>query len=547
MSLRSAGLLAAFVLAACSASGETPSATVRPLALEERLRPAHSLSGVIDTDTFVVPADAFDRVTGSLFVFASKSVDIRGVLAQVGDGATIAFFTPSFTLESGARIFAGGSRAASPQDKDVVSACQMFVAGQARWTVRSGENVMFVSDRKSTATDRCVTSFAEGAAITQFEGKTGQAGGSLLIGTTQAIAAADALAREHGHSSWRSFAPATVNVDGTLVAGRGGDGSDDASGTRIAGGYAFTGGNGGDGGSIDVVAGKITGTSPAFTAGRGGNAGIIGASIAYATSALNGTSSAPNGLPVAIHMGAGGEGGSVEIDAKKPKDLIRNAGSGGNASLITSQSTAQGFWAGNGYTPPAGGGGGIVAGNGGSVTLDLAVPGYRGSGGSANATGATIGQYYPVTFIGGDGGNPGWPSSYAYQPPATPGTRIRGGDGADLTIVLPSGVTAGELVAIYGLKISLNNFGMAGYSLLATDSTGQCPSTSPPGINGGNGGSLHDNGVWPIMYPTLANYGYGMYAGGGSAGDPPGTNGINGLDDEGQQIGQLGAQTGYKC
>ena len=53
-----------------------------------------------------------------------------------------------------------------------------------------------------------------------------------------------------------------------------------------------------------------------------------------------------------------------------------------------------------------------------------------------------------------------------------------------------------------------------------------------PGLNGGDAGTLHDNGLF--QYLTGKPFGFGFIGGQGSNGTPPGTGGAAGKNDEGE-------------
>ena len=68
--------------------------------------------------------------------------------------------------------------------------------------------------------------------------------------------------------------------------------------------------------------------------------------------------------------------------------------------------------------------------------------------------------------------------------------------------------------------------------------------TGPSGLNGGNAGNLHDNGLFPYMTHPAGLWGFN--GGSGSSGDPPGAGGAAGVNDEGLVLGTPG-QTGSTC
>jgi hypothetical protein len=514
---------------------------------------------VIDTTTFTIPAGKKEYVNHSrLIVFASESVLIEGELQVRGGDSTIAFFTPSFRIAKGGKITE--SSFVLKGGREIVSACQIVLSPGSIWEVPATVDLELAASHDILHGDHCRVVVPAGAAVALTNApngnrpnkdSSGENGGSIEIGTLKAVEDADAIAKRYGHDDLKSFNPYVLNLDTALQAASGGSGADDPSGTLgQSGTYAFLPGSGGNGGSVDVDAYEITGTHSKMLGGNGGNGGTVGASLGFAKNPFNGTATSPDGVSVTIDYGAGGQGGSIDVFAKDRTHTVRQPGNGGNASAIVSAGPpiSASFFAGDGYTPPApypSPPGPLVAGNGGSLLLDLALPGNAGSGASGNAIKPSNGQYPPLTVNGGNGGNPGPGLATFGNVPG--GNLIAGGNGGNLTIVPPAGSTPAQLVTTYGLKITLN-FGNGGSSLLTgPPPNGGCPSPAPIGIPGGNGGTLHDNGLWPAMYPTLSNYGSGMNAGYGSSGHPPGGNGTNGLDDEGQQIGQSGPYPPPPC
>jgi hypothetical protein len=512
------------------------------------------LGGVINTRFWNFTGTA--RVTKDLVVFASDEVNIRGKL-EVPRGIQVAFFTPSFNLgdkygRNGEIVAVDNPDYKGPVSDIICSRTTIFYVSSPGWTIGPGDGLEIASDSESSFLSlRSLTMQPGATGGAKGQSPNGQIGGSIDIGTPKAIADAERLAKKHGRAI-KAFPMGNVSVSYPIHAGDGGNGKDDPTGHLVGGVYNFAAYDGGNGGSIDIVAKEVEpllGDSAAtFTAGNGGNGGAIAAAVTGVTNnPMNGTATSPNAIPAAIFMGAGGSGGSISVRAKVSDKVAFGAGSGGNASLVNDNPADAGsyaFWAGNGFASPAPGA--LTFGNGGDVDVHLALPGNFGSGSNAKAVKPSNGQYYPLTFFGGQACNAcGGAATY---PGVAASQLLQGANGGSLTLILPTGATPAELVSIYGLKISLAGYGSGGGSVLTDTPYSYCPSPDPPGINGGNGGALHDNGLWPLMYPSASsNWGWGFYAGGGSAGNPGGNVGLNGYDDEGQEIGQVNPDQNVIC
>ncbi|MBV8331960.1 MAG: hypothetical protein JO192_04430 [Candidatus Eremiobacteraeota bacterium] len=541
-------------LAACNGSGTAPNLAppASTMANRQAVKPSKTIGGVVYTTNFDVKNGEEIKVDRDLVVFATDGVNIAGNLTIENNTISVAFFTPSFVVAGGGFVDWRHAEQA-PQLNFIVSACKIVVSDNGSLNVPPGDNLELVASRP--AASHCTVYFDANSqvrldtGISGALGKSPQPGGSIEIGSVKAVTDANLLAKKYGHGArLRSYPPFYIDAFVPLHAGNGGNGADDANGAQQPGAFTWNPGGGANGGNVDIVAEHITKTEkpPAFYAGNGGNGGTIGGNNTYVNNPLNGTAASPNAQPEILHEAVGGDGGSISVKAATPSGTILAAGSGGNASMITSAPAAGDFWAGNGWSSPAPGA--TMMGNGASVTLALELPGEPGTGSNAGAPSPAYGQFVPVTFSGGSacascGG-------ITYYAGLTPGALIQGANGGNLTLLLPAKITPAALVSTYGLKILLGHFGDGGGSILTADPTLACPSPPPRGISGGNGGSLHDNGLWPAMYPpgspTYA-WGYGFDAGSGSPGRPGGSNGQNGYDDEGLQIGQVAPRNSYLC
>ncbi|MBV8435020.1 MAG: hypothetical protein JO029_12140 [Candidatus Eremiobacteraeota bacterium] len=532
-------------LAACTAAN-VPSALLPNARTQARHpEPNATLGGVVNEETFSVPAGKAFTVRENLYVFASKSATVDGALI-VYPGVTVAFITPSFTLGKTALLrwetFPAAGNAPSPMP-NVVSACNVFVAGDAQWIPGGGVNLELSASGKPPEGQHCLVVFQSGVKLALEHGLNGSHyadgnggnGGSIEIGSTKAIEDADAIAKAHGHSDISASRPDTLNLGISLIAAPGGTGKSVSKvPARKGTTYSVIAGTGGKGGKIDVTVGKIVGNDVRVQAGSGGDGGYVYEErIGWK---LDGTASSPDASDIEVTMGAGGEGGDISVTTKKPKpkSFVETPGDGGNASTLVLDGVEGQFAAGAGYsvlskTP-------LTTGHGGSATINLALGGERGTNGKK-------GQIPSIEFFGGTGGNT--PPAYLYG--VAPGTLVKGGDGGSLTLVLPKGSNAKDVVKTWGLKVTIGGFGSGGSSWLAPVQGGFCPTPPPAGVDGGNAGAWHDNGLFEAMYPNGGTaWGTGFAGGNGSAGTPPGNGGTGGKTDGGFALGAAGAQ-GKQC
>ncbi|MBV8434970.1 MAG: hypothetical protein JO029_11885 [Candidatus Eremiobacteraeota bacterium] len=542
-------LIAALTACSGNQSGSSPAIPAASVTTHSSVRPAERIGGVIKTTTFVVGSQPV-YVDRDLIVFASKAVKIFGDVTVTGDH-TVAFFSPQFFMYNGSTIVESGTiQRGRTIVADVVSACRIFMANGSSWTLAAGKDLYITANYSPNNGTKCVTEVDAGARLmldTALKGTksspNGGSGGNLYVGSGQAEFFTDRISSENGRSYLRAFSPDRFNLYTSVTAGNGADGADDPTGQLVNGQYEFSGGSGGTGGSVELVTTTAAGGSH-LTAGNGGNAGTIGANASCSSSSMNGTATAPNALAAQIFMGRGGDGGDMYVRTRKGTRIVATSGSGGSPSLLTNKYANYTFCGGNGFASPAPGA--LTMGNGGNVTLNIASPGKAGR--SYGEHEGANGKFNPIVFGGGEacgacGGAE--PISGVAQ-----GQDIQGANGGNLTLVLPPRVTAAELVSTYGLRITLGGFGYGGGSFVTDTPYSYCPSPDPQGFNGGNGGALHDNGLWPLMYPPgspVTNWGYGFYAGGGASGNPGGNTGNNGYDDEGLQIGQVAPRQNIIC
>lgn len=550
----------AILLAACHGGGTLPQLPASGLTRAPDATPAGaSAGGVVNAKTWTVAAGKTVKVTKNLAVFASTSITISGTLV-VPRGIQVAFFTPSFTL-NGSVGTVNNAKYLGPVD-DFVSACHIVQSGG--WNVGPGDDIGITSSTKQNANPKqpCTAVLSGGFFMSDgAQGGTdknrpnGQNGGSIVIGTSDAIARTQALAKKDGHKTSRAYAPDVVEVDTTLRSANGGNGKDDKTGTATADGYSFTGTNGGLAGSIEITSGKITGKDPQLVAGNGGSGGALAASfwsgVGGSSSSgypLNGTAAHPNGYDITLVQGAGGGGGSIFIKAKSwPKSSLWQPGSGGSVSTFSGAEIGVGYYdvcqncilAGfglHGLSAAPGSG----TSTGGSAELVLAGIGKKGTGDRNDAHSRPVnGSYAAYRVEGGWGGN--W-SQGAFN------TGAAGGNGGDFTVVPPPHIAITSLKQ-FGLSITIDRFGNGG------PGTYWCPDTPPAtgaGFKGGNGGHLYDNGL--IDYITVLTYGSSTSSkdlsnsfngGNGSDGNPPAAGGAGGSSDEGA-VGQAG-KTGNPC
>jgi len=508
------------------------------------------VGGIVNTKTFTVPAGHSVTVTRNLAVFASTAVTIAGTIS-VPRGVSVAFFTPTFTIASSGSIVPLTNKNYPGPTHDLVSACQIDVANL--WEVGAGDSLGITSSVKQNANPKhpCNVVFAlrnvsgNNSSIVLDPGvvggtdpsrNIGQNGGWIVIGSPQAISVTQALAKQDGHATLRAFAPDVVTIDSPLTAANGGKGRSDDLGTAIGGGWNFSPWAGGIGGSVQISAGSIGGTSPKIAAGNGGNGGDLAAGFGTYPYQLDGTATSANALSATLSMGSGGGGGGIFIVAKTPKSITERAGDGGNPSVIFGTLGGYEFQAGDAWpqtgvpsNAPLSG-----TGNGGSITVDLALPGSKGPHGNNKPSKPKNGTYsYPMYFDHGWGR--AWINTAASPPP---GTVAQGGKGGSITFVPPPHITIDKLRS-YNLRIVVFQFGNGGSSELT------CGAVPPvAGVNGGNAGSMHDNGLF--QYVSNSGLAWGFLGGQGSPGTPPGSGGAGGKNDEGTMLGAPGL-TGATC
>jgi hypothetical protein len=507
--------------------------------------PAAKLGGIINTKTFSVPSGKTVTVARNLAVFASTAVTIAGTM-NVPRGVSVAFFTPSFTIAStGSIVPTANVNYPGPTD-DIVSACQIDVANV--WEVGAGDSLGVTSSVKRNAKPGhpCTAVFAfngndNHSSIVMDPGVPGgsdphryigQNGGWIVIGSPQAISVTQALAKKNGHPTLRAFAPDVVTIDSLLAAGNGGKGQSDDPGTFSGGGYDFNPFAGGIGGSVQISAGTIGGTTPHIAAGNGGSGGDLGLGFGddypYA---LDGSQTSPNAASATLAMASGGGGGGIFVVAKTPKTIWERAGDGGGSSMVGINGA---FSAGNGWpqagipanAPPSG------TSIGGSLTLELALPGSKGPHGNNKPSKPKNGKYSAMQFDGGWG--TAWINPAALPSPA-PGTAAQGGKGGSFTVVPPPHIEIDQLKG-YGLSITILNYGKGGTSVIVCGA-------AVPGLNGGDAGALHDNG----LFTYIKGLPYGFVGGQGSNGTPPGSGGTGGMNDEGKVLGAPGLAGATSC
>ncbi|HZY98814.1 MAG TPA: hypothetical protein VFE36_04510 [Candidatus Baltobacteraceae bacterium] len=548
--LSSACLGLALPTAGCSNGAGTGAFGPQPARIASDLTafaPA-SLGGIVNTRKFSVPSGKTVTVSRNAAIFASTAVTIAGTL-KVPRGVSVAFFTPSFTIASTGSIVPVTNAKYPGPTHDLVSACQIDVANL--WEVGAGDSLGITSSVKRNATPGHPCSVV--LALRTLSGNQssivldpgvpggsdphryiGQNGGWIVIGSAQAISLTQALAKRDGHSTLRAFAPDVVTIDSLLAAGNGGKGRPDDLGTIGGGGYDFSPSAGGIGGSVQIAAGSIGGTMPHIAAGNGGNGGDLAFGFDDYPYSLDGTLTSPNGISATLSMASGGGGGGIFIVAKTPKSIWERAGDGGNPSTIGANGT---FAAGSGWPQFALPANAPLSGTsiGGSLTVELALPGSKGPHGNNKPTKPKNGKFGNLAFDGG------WGSAWiniSLLPTPAPGTSAHGGQGGTLTLVPPPHITVDKLRA-YGLAIDVFNFGNGGPSELLCGA-------AVAGITGGNAGTMHDNGLFAYMNHAGAPS-FGFNGGQGSSGTPPGIGGPGGKNDEGATIGAQGAAGPATC
>ncbi len=505
------------------------------------------LGGIVNTKTFSVAPGQTVTVASDLAVFASTAVTIAGTM-QVPRGVSVAFFTPSFTIASTGSIVPLTNKHYPGPTHDIVSACQIDVANL--WEVGAGDSLGITSSVKRNANPKypCTVVFATRSESDNHSSLVmdpgvpggsdphryiGQDGGWIVIGSPQAISVTQALAKKDGHPTLRAFAPDIVTIDSLLAAGNGGKGRADDLGSGGGGGYSFNPSAGGIGGSVQISAGSIGGNLPHIAAGNGGSGGDLGFGFDDFPYPLDGTQESADAISATLSMASGGGGGGIFIVAKTPKSIWERAGDGGSPSTIGTDGT---FAAGDGWPQFALPANASLSGSsvGGSLTLELALPGLKGPHGNNKPNKPKNGKYPLMQFDGG------WGSAWinaAVLPAPPPGTSAQGGKGGSFTVVPPPHIESDKLKG-YGISITVFNFGKGGDSVLVCGA-------SVPGLNGGDAGTLHDNGLF--QYLTGKPFGFGFIGGQGSNGTPPGSGGAAGKNDEGETIGTPGLPGAVTC
>ncbi|MBV8332240.1 MAG: hypothetical protein JO192_05845 [Candidatus Eremiobacteraeota bacterium] len=530
----------AFLAAAGGCSANAPQA-LSPLPAgnapqRKPMRALPPLHGVVDRDRYVIASDETQEVSANASVFAKDDVEIDGSL-KVPQGVRVAFFTPAFVLHGYITSGDNGTpvRAAAT---DIISACNITIGPQSRGagggTITLPPGDALVITASDVPAHRCGVRFFGGLFMgTGLNGgkKTtgsslGQKGGYIAIGSSRAVALTKSIAKQAG-KDWPAYAPFELNTKSNLLAGSGGNGAADPSGSLSSGTQSFAAGNGGDGGDVEVTATNIVQFQPGggratIKGGDGGYGGGIGAG--WSTLKANGTNSMPNALNIAVVEGGGGNGGDIRIESENNRgnEDEQLAGNGGSPGLLFGSS----IQVGEGWQTQSTGG--SAPGTGGSFTLVLGKPGLAGRG-SKSRTPASNGLYPSWDFWDGIGGS----GILFYQQGAS---GLPGAAGGSFTLKRPPGITGTQFATDGKLQIKIDDFGDGG-----AGGVGTCQTTpKTPGGNGANGGNLHDGGLMQFILLDSLNFGSSFDGGNGGTGSPSGTGGVGGSNDEGTQIGKNG-------
>ncbi|MBV8153025.1 MAG: hypothetical protein JOY98_01270, partial [Candidatus Eremiobacteraeota bacterium] len=435
------------------------------------------LKGVIKVKDFIVgPSDHVDIVGSGVKIFATDKIDIQGSVELQPD-ATFGFFAPTVTLSP--RSFTAANT--NQTGVDAISACALSIDETAVITTASGHDLYLTAGPKGNKSCEMFLfgelKAGDGLKATNAA-EPGEDGGSIEIGTHNAIANANATANFSG-VEWSAARPYSVVVGnpqgyGSLAAGLGGEGGA-VKETLLPGLAQYRAGKGGDGGSIVIDADRYDGDGPFVLAGNGGDGGPI---FQNASTSLDGVPGAPNGTSVSVTQGSGGIGGSIVITAPVIKgNKYARAGSGGNPSYIFGIHVGAGLFA-NSNIPGA-----TSSGKGGSAEYEIGDYGVAGRGQTdAGYTAPRDGLYSQVQFDGATGG-----SATGFANP------VPGSDGGSFTLKARGHHALADLQK-HNLTIVLTTgFGMGGTSW------GNCPSSNTPGLNGANGGLLHDGGMMALF------------------------------------------------
>ncbi|MBI2302813.1 MAG: hypothetical protein HYU66_28235 [Armatimonadetes bacterium] len=455
----------------------------------------NGLSGTLDLATFTIPAGETREATADLTVRTTGDLTVDGTLLIDAGVSVVLLAEGALTVRGQIKPAPGAARAAidtrqaAPNNDLVLSGKSIDLINTGGVQADAGGSVYLVgADEIKISGSMTGGDGADGVAGR----RAGQTGGSVQIGTESAITKATAKGAQ------APTAPAQVKVSGTLQGGNGGNGLDNTVGTVIGTELAVTGGDGGWGGNVEVVATtRIDLTGGTLRGGNGGAGGDAGGGAnGPVLHAASGTKAGEKGQDMSALSGHGGDGGNVALEAPTKVNLAAaGGGNGGDAGSVAVAS-----------------GNGGPGGDGGDTSIGT---GWRGGRGLPIIVFATEPKS-PEVWVSG-GGN-GGDSADAQR---------KGGKGG--TLVLPASAPtdfAKFVVTDYG-NGGDGFYGCTGGASAATDGGDVGTAQNLPARTAARLGNQQTR-------PTLTD---SFNGGCGGDGRPAGKKGLTGPDDSGNVLG----------
>jgi hypothetical protein len=447
------------------------------------------LSGVLRVRDYAVPVGETRVVAGDLRVVAAREIVIAGTLL-VATGARIELHAGDrLAVTASGRIVAAGTRsllaAAANPKKKVVGLNDEYIGGRiveidGLIQAGAGRSVKIASADAGTVEVNGAILVANGRA-SEMSADPGEDGGSITIGGFFGRNARTVVSRRstlRAGDGGRGFS----DIRG-MITGKGVNPCQDGGGSgldRLTRRYA--GSDGGKGGSIRLAADTLSVGTDELRVGDGGHGGDAGRSGVASSDGIGGR----GGTDIYGLSGAGGEGGSIVVDAKVflgPGGL--HAGAGGDAGGVI-------VAAGNG-APNC---------DGGRTTAALGRPGKAGADRGLNAL-PPAREAKPGEIMLYDGGRGGHAADQNHD----------AGDGGRVTIELPTAKRRpGVKIAYLAGEIELVGYASGGFGFVG------CDTSLSRGTDGGAGGVLT---VPAVRYSAIGSF----FGGDGGDGDPAGDGG----------------------
>ena len=442
------------------------------------------LGGIVNTKTFSVASGQTVTVASDLAVFASTAVTIAGTM-QVPRGVSVAFFTPSFTIASTGSIVPLTNKHYPGPTHDIVSACQIDVANL--WEVGAGDSLGITSSVKRNANPKypCTVVFATRSESDNHSSLVmdpgvpggsdphryiGQDGGWIVIGSPQAISVTQTLAKKDGHPTLRAFAPDIVTIDSLWPPATA---AKDARTISAAAAAAVTVSTRRPAESADRFRSprdRSAENLPHIAAGNGGSGGdlVLGSMIFRIHWMVRKSRQTQSRRRFRWRRAAEAAG---SLSSRKRQRAFGNGRAMAEVRRrLEPTERLQPEMAGQQFALPANA---SLSGSsvGGSLTLELALPGLKGPHGNNKPNKPKNGKYPLMQFDGG------WGSAWinaAVLPAPPPGTSAQGGKGGSFTVVPPPHIESDKLKG-YGISITVINFGKGGDSVLCVRGLGPRP------------------------------------------------------------------------